>query len=501
MSKDLHPRKHADDDMTSRDQQYLRSLVLEFSALPAETGWLEFKHNKAEPQDIGEYIAALANTAALEGRAHAYLLWGVANEGHAIVGTSFDPGSARQGNEELESWLLRLLAPRIGFRFHPVDMDSRAVVLLEIDAAFRHPVKFQGTEYIRVGSYKKPLKDFPEKERALWRMLDATPFEMLPAAEKLSADEVLKLLDYPTFFELLDKPVPNHRDGMLAALQAHRMIEPMGGGHWRIFTLGALLFAKRLPDFPRLQRKAVRVVVYEGTGRVKTLREQEGLRGYAAGFEGLVGFVNNLLPLNEVIGQALRKSVRMYPELAIRELVANALIHQDLSVTGSGPMVEIFDDRMEITNPGAPLMEPRRMLDHPPRSRNESLASVMRLVGICEERGSGVDKVVSETELYQLPAPAFEIVGDSTRATLFSPRPLAGMNREDRVRAVYLHACLRHVQREHMTNTTLRQRFGIDPKNSAIASRLLKDAVAAGVVRLEDAAAAPKLRRYVPYWA
>jgi len=487
--------------MTSRDRQYLCSLVLELAAMPTETSWLEFKQNKAEPQDIGEYIAALANSAALDGRAHAYMLWGIADTTHAIVGTSFDPVAARQGNEELESWLLRLLAPRIGFRFHRIDMDGPKVVLLEIDAAFRHPVKFQGVEYIRVGSYKKPLKDFPEKERALWRILDATPFEMLPAAEKLSADEVLKLLDYPAFFELLDKPVPNHRDGMLAALQAHRLIEPMGGGHWRIFNLGALLFAKRLPDFQRLQRKAVRVVVYEGTGRVKTLREQEGMRGYAAGFEGLVGFVNNLLPINEVIGQALRKSVRMYPELAIRELVANALIHQDLSATGSGPMVEIFDDRMEITNPGTPLMEPQRMLDHPPRSRNENLASVMRLVGICEERGSGVDKVVSETELYQLPAPAFEVVGDSMRATLFAPRPLTGMNREDRVRAVYLHACLRYVQREHMTNATLRQRFGIDTKNSAIASRLLKEALTARVIRLEDEGAAPKLRRYVPHWA
>ena len=164
-------------------------------------------------------------------------------------------------------------------------------------------------------------------------------------------------------------------------------------------------------------------------------------------------------------------------------------------------MVEIFDDRMEITNPGKPLMEPQRMLDHPPRSRNESLASIMRLVGICEERGSGVDKVVAEAELYQLPAPAFDVVGESTRATLFAPRPLAGMDREDRVRAVYLHACLRFVQRAHMTNTTLRQRFGIDPKNSAVASRLLKDALAAGVIRLEDEAAAPKLRRYVPHWA
>jgi ATP-dependent DNA helicase RecG len=487
--------------MSPRNEQYLSSLLHELIALPRETGWLEFKHNKAEPQEIGEYISALANSAAFEGRAHAYLVWGVSDQEHDIVGTSFNPALARQGNEELESWLLRLLAPRIGFRFHRMECDGKAIVLLEIDAAFRHPVKFQGLEYLRIGSYKKTLKDFPEAERALWRTLDATPFELQVAADKLTGDEVLKLLDYPAYFELLDKPVPNSRDGMLAALQAHRLIEAMGGGYWRIFNFGALLFAKRLQDFSGLQRKAVRVIVYEGLGRVKTLREQEGMRGYAAGFEGLIGFVNNLLPINEVIGQALRRSVRMYPELAIRELVANALIHQDLSVTGGGPMVEIFDDRMEITNPGTPLMAPQRMLDHPPRSRNESLASLMRLIGVCEERGSGVDKVVSQAELYQLPAPAFEVVGDSTRATLFAPRSLTRMDRDDRIRAVYLHACLRHVQREHTTNASVRQRFGIDPKNSAMASRLLKEALAAGVVRLDDELAPPKLRRYLPLWA
>ncbi len=243
------------------------------------------------------------------------------------------------------------------------------------------------------------------------------------------------------------------------------------------------------------------MIVYQGTGRVTTLREQEGARGYAAGFEGLIGFINNLLPMNEVIGQALRKSVSVYPELAIRELVANAIIHQDFSITGSGPMVEIFDDRMEITNPGIPLVDPSRLLDSPPRSRNESLASLMRRIGVCEERGSGVDKVVFQTELYQLPAPAFEITGNSTRATLFAPRPLTKMDSTDRIRAVYLHACLRYVQREFMTNTSLRERFGIDPKNSATASRLLKEALLAKEIHLQDKSAPPKLRRYVPKWA
>lgn len=485
----------------TRDESYWCSLVHELAALPRETGWLEFKQNKADPQDIGEYLSALANSAALEGKAQAYLVWGIEDATHAIVGTAFDAAACRVGNEELESWLLRQLSPKIDFRFHAVDIDGLRVVLLVLSRAVRHPVQFAGLEYVRIGSYKKKLKDFQERERELWRILDAVPFELLTAAQRLSADEALSLLDYPAYFDLLGRPLPNGRDAILQALAEDHLIEREDGGTWGIRNLGAMLFAKRLSDFGRLKRKAVRVVAYKGMGRVQTLREQEGTRGYAAGFEGLIGFINGLLPSNEVIGQALRKTLPMYPELAIRELVANALIHQDLSVTGSGPMVEIFADRMEITNPGRPLVDTHRLLDHPPRSRNEALASLMRRIGICEERGSGVDKVVFQAEFYQLPAPSFDVVGDSMRSTLFAPMPLTKMAKVDRIRAVYLHACLRYVQREAMTNTSLRERFGIEPQNSATASRLLKEALDVGAIRLMDPEAAPKLRRYVPEWA
>jgi ATP-dependent DNA helicase RecG len=486
----------------TRDEEYLHSLVHELVALPAETGWLELKHNNGDPQEIGEYISALANSAALDGKARAYLLWGVDDTSHAIVGTSFDPASRRVGGEELESWLLRQLAPKIEFRFRRVEVDGYALVLLEIDRAFRHPVQFSGVDFVRIGTYKKRLKDFPERERALWRIFDSTPFEHLLAAEKLTSDEVIRLLDYPAYFDLMGVPLPDQRAGILQALLADQLVVQQDGGRWAIRNLGAILFAKRLADFGGLQRKAVRVIAYKGNGRAEgTVREQEGGRGYAAGFDGLIGFINGLLPSNEVVGRALRKTVPVYPELAIRELVANALIHQDFSITGSGPMVELFGDRMEITNPGQPLVDTQRLLDHPPRSRNEALASLMRRVGICEERGSGVDKVVFQTELYQLPAPAFEVVGESTRSTLFTLRPLMKMDPADRVRAVYLHACLRYVERDFMTNTTVRGRFGLDTKNSAMASRLIKEALIQKMIRLHDESAPPKYRKYVPDWA
>lgn len=484
-----------------RPRDFLTGLVRELCKVPGETEWLELKVNNADPEEIGEYLSALANSAALCGKALAYLVWGIDNAAHAVVGTRFSPAAAKVGNEELESWLLRLLAPKLHFRFYPVEVEGKPVVLLEIERAFRHPVQFRGQEFIRVGSYKKRLKDFPEKERALWRIFDQVPFEHGVAAERVSTGDILNLLDYPAYFELSNGPLPEGADGVVEALERDELIRRAEAGGWDVTNLGAILFARRLSDFPSLRRKAVRVVVYAGNSRVETIKEQEGAKGYASGFEGLIGYINGLLPSNEIIEQALRRRVPRYPELAVRELVANALIHQDFFITGAGPMVEIFTDRMEITNPGEPLVRPERFLDSPPKSRNEGVASLLRRLGICEERGSGIDKVVLQAELYQLPAPLFEVSGESTRSVLFAPKPLTRMDKADRVRSCYLHACLRCVNREYLTNTSVRERFGIEVQNIATASRLIKEAVQAGAIAPYDPEAAPKLMKYVPWWA
>ncbi len=296
-----------------RPADYLASLVLELCGLPRETEWVEFKVNEAEPRATGEYISALANAAALAGKAFAYLVWGVRDEDHALVGTTFDPHVAKVGNEELESWLLRLLEPKLGFRFFSVEIDGAHVVLLEIARAVRHPVRFSGQEFVRVGTYKKKLKDFPEKERALWRIFDETPFEDGIAHERATGDDVLRLLDYPAYFDLLERPLPANRDGILEALADDRLIRRSAAGGFDITNLGAILFAKRLDAFHSLRRKAVRVIQYRGSGRTETLKEQVGTKGYACGFEGLVGYINGLIPANEIIEQALRKSVPMFP--------------------------------------------------------------------------------------------------------------------------------------------------------------------------------------------
>ena len=482
-------------------QDYLNGLVSELRKLPNETGWLEFKENNSNPEDVGEYLSALSNTAALQDKTSGYVIWGVKDGTHEVVGTSFQPAKAKKGNEDLESWLTRLLNPRLRFQFYEVTHEGKHVVILEIPRAHGKPVQFQGVEFIRVGSYRQKLKDHPQIEKDLWRVFDTTPFEELIALSHVDAADVLSLLDYPSFFELLDQPLPTDRDKILNRLADDRMVVSDAAGKWNITNLGAILFARNLDDFKTLARKSVRIIVYEGKGRLKTLREQPVRQGYAAGFKTLIDRVNSLLPRTEVVDQGIRREVPLYPEPAIRELIPNALIHQDFSMTGSGPMIEVFSDRMEITNPGEPLVKTERFLDSPPRSRNEALASFMRRLGVCEERGSGVDKVVSETEKHQLPAPLFETPDGFTRAVLFTHRPLREMDRADRTRACYHHACLRYVEHEPMTNSSLRARLGISEANMAIASRIIADAITDGLLKPEDPKQGRKYAKYIPFWA
>ncbi len=157
---------------------------------------------------------------------------------------------------------------------------------------------------------------------------------------------------------------------------------------------------------------------------------------------------------------------------------------------------------MEITNPGKPLIDPLRFVDHSPESRNEILARFMRRLRICEERGSGIDKVVFECEFNQLPAPEI-IVGDNyTRIILHGSRTYAEMDKQNKIRACYLHACLKYASGENMTNQSLRERFGIGEKNYPMVSRIIAETIDAKLIKDPDPEnKSRKYAKYVPYWA
>lgn len=477
-------------------------LIKELCGLNSEAEWVEFKTSKVDPQEIGANVSALANSAALLRKHCGYIVWGVEDTEHVVVGTSFKPREIKIGNEELENWLLHNLEPRVDIKIHERKVDGKHVALFEVQAANNRPVRFKDAEYVRVGSYTKKLRDYPEKERNLWRIFDRVNFEEGIAKKDVNSDDVLTTIDYPNYFAMLKAPLPDNRAAILQRLISDKIIVPVVSDHYDITNVGAVLFAKDLKDFDGLSRKALRIIIYRGNNRTETVKELLAPKGYAIGFEDALRYINDQLPQNEVIGEALRKEVRKYPQIAIRELVANALIHQDFIITGSGPTVEIFLDRMEITNPGVPLIDPLRFIDEPPRSRNERLAALMRRMAICEERGSGIDKVISHIELFQLPAPDFRVSAESTITVLYGPRKFGQMDREERIRACYQHACLLYVSGQHMTNASLRKRLGIKDSNYPIASKIIRDAIETGLVKSKfERPVSKKDASYVPFWA
>jgi len=477
-------------------------LIHKLAALPKETEWVEFKMNREDPQDIGEYISALSNSATLVGKPKGYIIWGIDDSTHELKGTTFDPARKKIGNEDLENWLATQLEPRIGFKLRETFIDEKHFVVLEIPRATHMPIRFKGQEFVRCGSYKKRLAEHPDKEKALWRVFSLEPFERRFAADQLDASDAIRLLDYSRYFDMIGQSQPFDLRGIAQRLVQEKLLARQDDGTFGVTNLGAILFAKDLGSFDGLSRKALRVIIYRGRDRTETLREQPGVRGYAIGFAGAVQFILDQLPENEVISKALRETVRLYPAIAIRELVANALIHQDFDLSGTGPLVELFVDRIEITNPGKPLIDTLRFIDEPPRSRNESLAAFMRRLNICEERGSGIDKVIRSIELFQLPAPDFRVSDTHTVAVLYAHKTLRQMDRQDRVRACYQHAALRFVSNDVMTNSSLRDRFGIEQQNYSMASRIIAETVEEGLIRRFDPdSRSKKHARYVPFWA
>ncbi len=478
-----------------------RRLIDDLRAKPAETTWIEFKENNADVQLIGKLISALSNAARLADQHFAYIIWGVRDGDHAVAGTTFEPSTRKEKGQPLEMWIANHLSPGIEFRFEEVDHDGQRLILLTIPAAATAPVEFDRTAYLRIGSATPRLSDHPERLRALWAKLQPYAWETGLAAQFLTGDEILARLDYTVYFDLTGQPLPDNRQGIFDKLITDQLIQRDVGDHWNITNLGAILFAKRLSDFgPSVARKAVRFVAYDGAGRADTVtHRQDGQRGYAAGFQGLVDYIDGLLPRNEHIGTAFRQERPLYPSIAIRELIANALIHQDMTITGAGPLIELFADRMEITNPGKPLISPERFLDSPPRSRNEALASLMRRMRLCEEQGTGIDKVISAVELHQLPPPDFRLEGEAVRVVFFAPRRFAEMTPEERLRACLQHAALKHESGGKMTNASLRERLGIDPRNASQASVIIRQALDTQIIRPAD----PDHPRagYVPFWA
>ncbi|MGH9930562.1 MAG: ATP-binding protein [Pyrinomonadaceae bacterium] len=458
--------------------------------VPAEHENLEFKAATASggihSDRILKYCVAISN----EGGGK--LILGVSNERpRKVVGTqaASDPAGMQKKILDTLHFLVRVEELQ-----HP---DGR-VVIFHIPSRDRGTARqHEGAYWMRSGEELKPMT--PERLKEIFEEGKPDWLEG-HSATGLTAEEVVELLDTQTFFTLLGMTYPSEREAVIGRLVTERLVDA-GDDGLRIRRIGALLLAKRLEDFPDLSRKAPRVVVYIGGSKIETKLDQLGTKGYAVGFQGLVKYVMSQLPQNEVIVNALRREIKLLPEIVIRELAANALIHQDFSEEGMGMMVEIYDNRVEISSPGEPIVPVNRFIDGY-QSRNERLANLMRRFGICEEKSSGIDKVVQAAEVFQLPAPDFRAGFRRTQAIIYGPKAFEEMDRNDRVRACYQHCALKCVMGEQMTNQSLRERFHLPEAKSAIVSQIIAATQDAGLIKADErAGGSRKFARYTPFWA
>ncbi len=460
----------------------------------SETENLEFKAAGSKSTEssgihkdkILRYCVALSN----EGGGK--LILGVTNEApRQVVGTQAARdliGMQRQIYDTLHFFV------HVEEVIHP---DGRVVIFNIPPRPRGLPREYNGAYWMRS---KEDLKAMPpERLKAIFAE-DKTHWLDEFSRTGMTAAEVVELLDTQTLFELLGMGYPSDRDGVIERLISERLIDS-GKTGLKIRRVGALLLARQLDAFPDIARKAPRVVVYSGNSKLQTKRDETGRKGYAVGFQSLVKYVMSQLPQNEVIVDALRREVKLVPEIVVRELAANMLIHQEFEEEGTGPMIEIYDNRIQFSNPGDPIVPVDRFIDGN-RSRNERLADIMRRFAICEEKSSGIDKVVDAAEVFQLPAPDFRSGYRATHVVMFGPIPFDDMDRNDRIRACYQHASIKFVIGETMTNQTLRKRFALPESKSAIVSQIISATQEAGFIKTDErSGGSRKFARYLPFWA
>ncbi|MBI5647501.1 MAG: putative DNA binding domain-containing protein [Ignavibacteriae bacterium] len=459
---------------------------------PAEDEHLEFKEAKIQfdTDKLLRYCVALAN----EGGGH--LILGVSDRPPRKV-VSTNAFSALKDLNSIKAHIVSQLHIRVNVTelFHP---DGRVLVFDIPSRPAGFPIDYNAVHFMRVGEEVRKMTHDQLRRVFAEGTLD---WFSQAAHYDVSADGVIRLLDTQAFFDLMKIPYPTTQSGVLDRLSAEGLIVNTAQ-NWTITNLAAIVFAKKLDEFPlTISRKAVRVILYSGKNKIEMRNDVQGNRGYAVGFEHLVNFIHESAPNNRYVEETIRKEVKMFPRQAIRELVANALIHQDFLTSGASVMVEMYSDRLEVSNPGVPPIRVERFIDEY-RSRNERLADLMRRLGFCEERGSGIDKVVTAAEVYQLPAPDFRVGETRTTAVLFAHIDFSEMGRDDKVRACYQHCCLQYVSSQRMSNQSLRKRFNLPETKLVTASQIISATKEAGLIKADfSESSSTRYARYVPFWA
>ena len=462
--------------------------------VPSELNDLDWKAGVSDKSDrLAQHISAFANHPG-----GGVLVFGVNNDGShfSLNGSAIEDIIKKLGNIAHNN-----LANPIQIEHAVMDYEGSTLLFVYIPEQTEKPVHLRGKDiynsYYRSGG--QTLKMSVKQVQILIAQCMGISFEERAAKVNLSIKALLDLLDYQTFYKLIDKNIPKSIDAILDNLIEYGFCYEKND-EWVITNLGAILFSKDLKHFTSLNGREIIVRIYSGPNNRQLKHEQRGKFGYAVGFEGLINYI--MRNTGEEVINVKRKINPQYPEIAIREFVANALIHQDFAIDGSPITIEIYSNRLVITNPGATLNNINRLIDLPPRSRNEKLAQTMLLLHLCERRGSGVDRAIEAVEAMLLPPVKFQNLEDYTRVTLYPQKPLTDMTKKERIEACYQHACLMWEDNNPINNQSVRDRFGLNKNQAPTATRILADTMEAGLIKTsDDDFVSRKYSIYVPFYA
>ena len=481
----------------------LMLLVKRLASERKESEIIEFKQNNADADMIGKDISALANMAAIQGEEKAYMIWGVEDKVFNLVGTSFDPDKSKVGNEDIANWLSTQLQPRLFIDFHKTSEDGKNYVILEIEKSRNLVTTFKKTPYCRVGSYTKPLREFPLIEKKLWSKLnDAVPEERLVAFD-LSESEVASKLSFSAYFKTLGTPIPSTLEEMLRRLSNDGMVKKQDDGLYSITLMGAVLLANNLSDFATLGRKQITITLFEGESKIQNRESKEFKAGYLLSFEDAISYLKSFtLQRTFVNEKGYTTSSYFYPDIVLREGLTNAIIHQDLLERGAGPMINITNSFIEFVNPGTLKISPDHIIDAEPIAENEKLSSFLRRAGIGDARGTGFDKMENALEEARMLSPSVHELSSSVSVYVYAQKPFSKWNLEEKLSAAYYHACLFYYSAgKAMTNESLRIRYGLSSKDKSTVSRIIRVAVERGLLKPQNETSSDKSRSYIPYWA
>lgn len=462
--------------------------------VPTESNELDWKSGLSDKTDrLAQHICAFANN-----KGGGMLVYGVNNDGtrFSLPKDTIDKTVQTLGNIAQNN-----LAYPISIEHAVLEFEGTPLLFIYIPEQNDKPVHLRGKDIY--SAYHRSAGQTVKMSRSQVKALIATSqsitFENQIAKRGLEPREILNALNYKTLYRLIDKDIPQSSSFILERLTSYNLCKQEETG-WAITNLGVILFANKLEDFPNMAGHEVIVRKYTGTNNRQQEFEQHGIYGYAVGFEGLVDFIMKHTSTEAI--DLKREAIPTYPRVAIREFIANALVHQDFGITGMPVTIEIFSNRISITNAGAPLNDINRLIDLPPQSRNEEIAQMMFTLGICERRGSGVDRAIAATEEMFLPPVKFTRSEQHTRVFMYPQKSLKEMSKQEKIQACYQHACLKYEDNEKINNQSLRERFELSKNEASVVSRIISDTVDAGLIKAADIeTASRKYMTYIPFYA